>query len=381
MQTSIMGLTAFFIVTTSLFYSSYYETYEGIAQISQSNNETYGLAKEWDITNTDQSESEGPFDLAVGSANNVYVLDGFYNLIKKFDREGNLLTEWNTYGKEGYYDEDGSVSIAIDSFDDVYILDSTNWRIQKFDNEGNFIMTWGSPGTGDNQFSSPTDIAIDSKDNIYVSDAGNNRIQKFDKDGNLIGKFGVKGREDGQFLHPVGLAVDSSGNVYTLESQGAAGLASGNNRVQKFDSNGEFITKWGSLGKEDGQFESAISIDVDFEDNIYVGDTYEVMNYTSDYYDVNYYDRIQKFDSNGEFITKLELGESDYYPIDFSLDKAGNIYNFDVNSDMIQILSPHTNQLPKSKLNNTDTDFGINSDNKPATNEDYKVIPGITDQI
>ena len=39
---------------------------------------------------------------------------------------------------------------------------------------------------------------------------------------------------------PPALAVDSKGMVYISDS--------GNNRVQKFDSNGRFIAEWGSLG-------------------------------------------------------------------------------------------------------------------------------------
>ena len=35
-------------------------------------------------------------------------------------------------------------------------------------------------------------------------------------------------------------------------ADGSLGL--GNNRIQKFDSNGKFITKWGSKGTGDGQF-------------------------------------------------------------------------------------------------------------------------------
>ena len=37
-----------------------------------------------------------------------------------------------------------------------------------------------------------------------------------------------------------GVAVDSSDNVYVVERN--------NHRIQKFDSNGMFITKWGSFG-------------------------------------------------------------------------------------------------------------------------------------
>lgn len=45
-----------------------------------------------------------------------------------------------------------------------------------------------------------------------------------------------------------------------------------NNRIQKFDSNGNFITKWGSTGNGDGQFESPIGITVDPKGIVYVVD-------------------------------------------------------------------------------------------------------------
>ena len=45
---------------------------------------------------------------------------------------------------------------------------------------------------------------------------------------------------NGQFNNPHGIAVvRSSGDVYILDT--------GNNRVQKFDSNGNFVLKWGPL--------------------------------------------------------------------------------------------------------------------------------------
>ena len=77
---------------------------------------------------------------------------------------------------------------------------------------------------------------------MYVTEWAINHVQKFDSNGKFITKWGSEGTGDGQFNGPEGIAIDSSGNVYVSEY--------GNNRIQKFDSNGNFITKWGSKGME-----------------------------------------------------------------------------------------------------------------------------------
>ena len=45
-----------------------------------------------------------------------------------------------------------------------------------------------------------------------------------------------------------------------------------NHRIQKFTSDGEFITSWGNYGSGDGEFISPEGIDVDDEGNVYVAD-------------------------------------------------------------------------------------------------------------
>jgi hypothetical protein len=89
-----------------------------------------------------------------------------------------------------------------------------------------FVTKWGSKGSGDGQFGNPSGISIDSSDNVYVADSGNNRIQKFDSNGKFITKWGSTGSGDGQFSTLADIAVDSSGNVYVTDS--------GNNRIQVF---------------------------------------------------------------------------------------------------------------------------------------------------
>src|SRR4051812_11467904 len=49
-----------------------------------------------------------------------------------------------------------------------------------------FLKGWGSQGNGEGQLNNPTGIAVDSFGNVYVLDTGNNRIQKFDSNGTYI---------------------------------------------------------------------------------------------------------------------------------------------------------------------------------------------------
>ncbi|KAF5418120.1 MAG: hypothetical protein C5S38_00325 [Candidatus Methanophagaceae archaeon] len=69
-------------------------------------------------------------------------------------------------------------------------------------------------------------IAVDSSGNVFVTDAYINRIQKFDSNGNFITKWGCKGSGEGEFESPCDIAVDNSGNVFVADSF--------NMRIQKF---------------------------------------------------------------------------------------------------------------------------------------------------
>ena len=65
---------------------------------------------------------------------------------------------------------------------------------KKFDMSSNYISQFGLPrdemGVGGNgRFYQPTFIDIDSQGNIYVADSGDNLIQKFDNNGNFISQF------------------------------------------------------------------------------------------------------------------------------------------------------------------------------------------------
>jgi hypothetical protein len=162
-----------------------------------------------------------------------------------------------------------------------------------------------------------------------VADTSNNRIQKFDSSGNFITKWGSYGTGNGQFKLSWGVAIDSSGNVYVSDLS--------NNRIQKFDSSGNFLTKWGSNGSGDGQFNFPREITIDFNNNVYVADSNN--------------HRIQKFDSSGNFLTKWGsngTGNGQFkYARGVATDSNNNVYITDTNNNRIQKFDSSGNFITK----------------------------------
>src|ERR1035438_9531665 len=112
-------------------------------------------------------------------------------------------------------------------------------------------------------------IALDSSNSVYVTDEATylvqNRVVKFDGNGNYLAQWGSYGSGNGQFSDPTGIAVDSSNNVYVVDGA--------NDRVEKFDGNGSYLTQWGAYGSSNGQFYGPMGIAVDSSGNfIYVAD-------------------------------------------------------------------------------------------------------------
>jgi DNA-binding beta-propeller fold protein YncE len=231
--------------------------------------------KKWGSNGTGDGEFHSPYSVDVDSQGNVWVADKDNHRIQKFDKDGNFLMKFGSFGSgEGEFDMPRQVVVDKD-IEFLYVVDSNNNRIQKFDTEGNFIKSWGSKGSGDGEFDLPVSVIIDSKGDIIVNERGNSRVQKFDSDGNFLLKFGSNGTGDGQFYVIEHIATDKFDNIYVNDPQAHTdreGTEGGIPRVQKFDTNGNFITKWGSYGTDDGQFIDPEHLAVDSEGFVYVSD-------------------------------------------------------------------------------------------------------------
>jgi streptogramin lyase len=228
-----------------------------------------------------------------------------------------LDLDTSPYGNGQFIDPFG---IAIDSSGNVYVADQVNQRIQKFTSDGTFIKSWGISVN-------PTGIAVDSHDNVYVTVQFSHFIAKFTADGTFIKSWGSQGTDNGQFEYPRGIAIDSSDNVYVTDLIPNTLTY----RVQKFTSDGVFITSWGSLGGGGStplQF-NGYGIAIDNSNNVYVADTFS--------------NRIQKFTSDGIFITEFgSPGSGDGQldtPHDLALDSSGNVYVADTGNHCIQVFA------------------------------------------
>jgi DNA-binding beta-propeller fold protein YncE len=97
------------------------------------------------------------------------------------------------------------------------------------------LAKWGSQGTGNGESDALHGIDIDSSGNVYVADTFNHRIQKFDSNGNFMTKWGSYGNGKGQFNVTYGVAIDSIGYVYVADP----GLPKVGGNIQKFSPLGQ----------------------------------------------------------------------------------------------------------------------------------------------
>jgi RHS repeat-associated protein len=106
-------------------------------------------------------------------------------------------------------------------------------------------FAFGSAGSGNGQFQFPTLEALTSSGNLWVSDSTLDRLQEFNTKGEYLTQFGTKGTGIGQFNFPFGIGIKaSSGNIYVSDRN--------NFRMQEFSATGTFVRMFG-YGVSDGE--------------------------------------------------------------------------------------------------------------------------------
>jgi tripartite motif-containing protein 71 len=351
----------------------------------------------------DGGEFRAPRGVAADAAGNLYVIENDTHRVQKLDATGGYVSEWGRFGSaegEFKWPED----IAVDATHGaVYVSDPDNDRIQKFDLDGKFVAAWGwgvddgsaayqictsgcrqgLAGSGSGQFTQPDGVATDGT-NVYVADRGNKRIHKFGLDGSVVGSWtvgspaqmpervavaagkvyvttsagtlwrfdtagvpdntwdgdgvtGTGGSGAGQLDFPIAIAVDGSG-VYVVDSS--------NERIDRFDASGTFVSAWGwgvkdgastlqtctatcqrgIVGKGAGQFDDPFGIVVS-GGKVWVADAYN--------------HRLQQFTPAGAHVATVGglPGGEFYFPMDVTVAPSGTAYVADYSAYRVQRLS------------------------------------------
>jgi len=181
-----------------------------------------------------KGEFDSPLGMCIDANGNILVADTGNGRIEKFSPTGSFLSVIGSKGS-GHGQLGEPNGIAVDRSGNIYVAEvASNHRVQKLAPDGTFIAEWKGPDAG---FYGPRRIAIGPDDSLYVVDQGRTRIVKFSPDGQVLSNWGSKGSGDGQFNDPTSVAVDStSGKVYVADPT--------NKRIQVFDQNGKFLSKW-----------------------------------------------------------------------------------------------------------------------------------------
>ncbi|MDE1970112.1 MAG: hypothetical protein KGI50_00840 [Patescibacteria group bacterium] len=221
-----------------------------------------------------------PTGIAVNDPSNlynshIYIADYGARQIYDFYNSWQLRTIWTSLGSINgqYY---APRRIVADSSGNTYVLFPNQQLIQRFSyiaSSYQYSGGWGSQGSGNGQFEfgSGGDLAIGAGGNIYVADTLNRRIQEFTSSGQYIRQWGSGGSGNGQFDYPEGITIDNSGNVFVADCSETSSIY--NCRIQEFDSNGTYLTQFGSRGSGNGQFNGIGGVAVDKNGNVFVTDT------------------------------------------------------------------------------------------------------------
>ncbi len=180
---------------------------------------------------TESGEFIQPFDAETTWDNKVLISDQGNNRVQVFDIAGNYLSEFgnNTLNEPQ--------CIRVDYQNNIWVTDEN--RVLKFDGSYSLVMTIGSTqsGSGNYEFNHPHFMSFDFDGNFFVSDVDNHRIQKYNSDGDYLLTIGSSGSQPGHFFKPEGLQLDpEEGFLYVVDA--------GNNRIQKFTSDGKYLRFW-----------------------------------------------------------------------------------------------------------------------------------------
>jgi N-acetylneuraminic acid mutarotase len=195
-----------------------------------------------------------PTGIAVDAAGNIYIADPYSNTVRKVTASTGIISLVAGGAGASYPAGDGGPAsaaglngpgdIAVDGAGNLYIVDQNNAVVRKVTASTGIITTvagnntWGFSGDGGQatraQLYDAGGIAVDSAGSLYIADTLNYRIRKVTAAG-IISTIAGNGTPDfsgdggpattAALNVPLGVAVSASGNVFIADTE--------NNRVRE----------------------------------------------------------------------------------------------------------------------------------------------------
>lgn len=182
----------------------------------------------------------------------IYLIDAYTSSIYIFDKEGILVSNFGTKGKEnGQLSQPSDIAIYADK---ILVADKLNNSINIYEKNGIFRYSFKTISKDGLKKYSPTRLSISPDGNIYVGEESNNVILKYDIKGNLIGQYNIK-----DYL----FTISTNGFIYT---------ANEDCKIREYDL--EFNQKgiFGAKGRNKYEFQKIADIKL-YGQTIYILDT------------------------------------------------------------------------------------------------------------
>ncbi len=198
----------------------------------------------------------------------------------------NTVTSAMTKDSQGNY---YLLNYGSNIYNPATLITSRDVDIAKYDSNKDIVWIKGGSGTSDGLLNTtfyPWGIFTDPQDNIWVVDTGNHRLQKFDSNGNFLFKLGgtAAGSASDQFNTPYGMAFTNDGHLWATDRL--------NNRFKKYTLSGTLVTTIGNVNG--ATLNQPHGIALDDAQNIYIASRHN--------------HRIQKYTSAGVLTASIGLG-------------------------------------------------------------------------
>ena len=151
--------------------------------------------------------------------------------------------------------------IAYSAADDTIFVVDRMARVQHLDHDGRFLNDWALP---DRRSGKPVGLSVGPDGNVYVPDTHYYRVIVYSPLGKEVRRWGSFGRDPGQFIYPTDVEFDRRGRCFVSEY-------GDNDRIQVFDPAGRFLYQFGHFGQGDGEFIRPQDMVID-GDTLYVTD-------------------------------------------------------------------------------------------------------------